>query len=154
MGKDGTIDKLFSRRDFLAATVVAPFVVSGAAGEGTVSLASHNGQIRFQLHDGLELTYRVSFKNNAVIENSRLGMVIDGVNLGKDAATTGVEKYRTNNEYAWRGVHAKAVDRSNGAKIRISHTSTKIDYTLDERVFDDGVAFRSLITDVHRKRIP
>ena len=159
MGSDKTKDGSFSRRDFLAAAVMAPLVVGGvpvirATARREITLSSPNGLIRFQFHDGVEMSYQISLKNKPVIDRSRIGMIIDGVDLGKETAVTNIEKYRTNNEYAWRGVHSKAVDRSNGAKIRLRHDPTKSEYTLEVRVFDDGVAFRYLLPDAKKTRVP
>jgi alpha-glucosidase len=159
MGKDETKEDLFSRRDFLAAAVTAPLVLTSVslvrtAAKGAINLTSPNGRIRFQLQDGSNLTYQVSFKNKPVIESSRLGLIIDEVDLGSETIVGSIGKYRTNNEYVWRGVHAKAVDHSNGARIKLRHAPTGSDFMLEVRVFDDGVAFRYLVSDIGKTRVP
>src|SRR6185369_5894712 len=108
-------------------------------------LASPNGRIRFGLQGGPQLTYQVLFRNKPAIDASRIGMIIDGADLGSEAVVVSIQRYKTNNEYAWRGVHAKGIDRSNGARITIQHTPTKSEYFVEVRVFDDGVAFRYLV---------
>ena len=158
MGKDETTEKSFSRRDFLAVAAAAPVIASGsiirAVVKREVSIESPNGHVRFQLQDGAELNYQVSLRNRPVIESSAIGMIIDEVNLGRGTAIGKIEKYRTNDEYAWRGVHSRAVDRLNGAKIKIRHEPTKSEYMLEVRVFDDGVAFRYLVSDADKTRVP
>lgn len=159
MGKEETREGLFSRRGFLAIAAAAPMIattasVMRATVKGDVSIESPNGRVRFQLQDGAELNYQISLRNRPVIESSGIGMIIDDVNLARDAAIGKIEKYRTNDEYAWRGVHSKAIDRSNGARIKVRHGPSRTEYTLEVRVFDEGVAFRYLVPDTDKTRVP
>src|SRR4029079_5315641 len=101
-----------------------------------------------------DLRYSVSLRNRPVIENAKLGIVIDGVDICRDATVGKVTTYRTNDQYEWRGVHAKAIDRCNGAKIAVRHPETKTDHTIEIRVFDDGIAFRYLLPDIGKTRVP
>ena len=146
----------YTRRDFLTATAIAPFVVTGISFarslKAPVNIASPNGRVRFSIQP--DLHYSVSLKNKPVIANAKLGIVIDGVDLGQNAAVGKVTTYRTNEQDASRGVHEKAINRCNGAKIAVRHSQTKTDYTIEIRVFDDGVAFRYLLPDVGRSRVP
>jgi len=159
VGKDETKKEVCSRRDFLSVAVSVPIVVSGMSVVRTVEkrntdLASPNGRIRFGLQGGPQLTYQVLFRNKPVIDASRIGMIIDGADLGSEAVVVSIQRYKTNNEYAWRGVHAKGIDRSNGARITIQHTPTKSEYFVEVRLFDDGVAFRYLVPSAGKTRVP
>lgn len=143
----------YTRRDFLAAAGVTPFVITSVAfAKAPVSIISPNRRVRFSVLT--DLHYSVSLKSKPVIENAKLGIVIDGVDIGRNAAVGKVTTYRTNDQYEWRGVHAQAINRCNGAKIVARHTQTKTDYTIEIRVFDDGIAFRYLLPDVGRTRVP
>ena len=143
----------YTRRDFLAAAGVAPFVITSVTFAGApINITSPNRAMRFSIQP--DLHYSVSLRNKLVIENAKLGIVIDGVDIGRNATVGNVTKYRTNDQYEWRGVHAKAVNRCNGAKVAIRHPQTKTDYTIEIRVFDDGVAFRYLLPDVGKRAFP
>src|SRR5512140_2101608 len=106
------------------ATILALFsaaVLAPAA--DTLTLASPNGQIRFHLVvAGGDLEYSVTLKSKPVIDRSSLGIAVDGVNLAAGVRLGKAARYRTDETYAWYGVHSTAVDRSNGVKIPVTHT--------------------------------
>jgi len=111
------------------------------------TITSPDRRIKFELdqqpHD--RLAYRVTMKGRAVIERSRLGIVVDGVNLADDAAIGTIERTHQDQRYPTRGVHAIATNRYNGASVGVTHEHSGSRYTIDVRVFDDGVAFRYVV---------
>src|SRR5262245_29179885 len=127
-----------SRRRFLSTALAAPILateLSAPFQSNDIIVASPDGKIRFELlpRKQARLTYRVTFRNRAVIEASPLGIVIDGVDLGRGVEVGKVERYRLNERYAWRGVHSKAVNRCDGAKLSIKHAESGAGFTLDVR---------------------
>ena len=146
-----------SRRAFLSAALAAPVAPALAAdvwnawrtgnSDDTPVISSPNGAIEFTLsHDvGPRLSCQVTFRNGPVIEPSLLSLVVDGVDLAQGATVSKVDSYKENESYAWRGVHARAVNRFKGARITLRHTASGTDYTLDVRVFDDGIGFRWIV---------
>lgn len=114
------------------------------AAEG-VSVDSPNKKVRIELLDeGGVLRYRVSLENRPVLEASALGLVVDGVNLGAGGARLQKpERYATNETYAWRGVHAQAVDRSKGVRVAVARGDAT--FRLELRAFDDAAAFRFVV---------
>ena len=140
----------YSRREFLATAVAAPAIVAflppiaTAAGETTV--ASPDGKIRFHLlHDQTELHYRISFERHETIEQSRLGIVIDSVDFGRNVTIGKIDRYSINDKYPTRGEHSEAFNRCQGAQISLSHVPSKTNYTLDVRTYNDGIAFRYIV---------
>jgi len=117
-----------------------------------IKLASPNGHIRFQLNSSNRLKYRISFRNKPVIESAPLGIVIDGVDLGQNAEIVGLENYRLKEKYATRGVHSEAVNQCRGAKIFVKNKAAN--FTVEVRVFNDGVAFRYAVADAGKERVP
>lgn len=88
------------------------------------------------------LTYRVMRDGVVVLDWSRAGIVVDGVELAAGAAigTTGTVT-TTNRDYPVRGVHATAHERSTNAFYGgVSRTGTRFSFTV--RIFNDGVGFR------------
>jgi alpha-glucosidase len=84
-------------------------------------------------------------KGHPVIETSRAGILVDGVNLGDGVVVNGVERSRQDERFKTRGVHSTAVNRYNGATMALTHASSGTRYSFDVRVFDDGVAFRYVV---------
>lgn len=139
-----------SRRAFLSAALAAPVIVAGLPATfraNDVKVSSPNGNVQFQLvaRDPKQLSYRVTFKNKPVLDLSELGISIDDVDLGKNAEVGKVETYRTDEIYQSRGVHSRALNRCNGAKIGIKHSGSATNYTVEVRAFNDGIGFRHIV---------
>ena len=125
--------------------LVASFVASlgGSVFQPTVAVESPNRKVSLTVAaDGSgQVTWKIMRDGAAVIEPSPVGIRIDGVDLGKGATIGRAETYRVDEKYPWRGVKSEAVNRANGARIPVRHSGGQ-SYTLDVRVFDDGVAYR------------
>jgi alpha-glucosidase len=146
----------YSRRDFLAAiplVLVSKVALAAEFTKGEIKVASPNGQIQFQLTTAARLNYQISFRKKPVIETAPLGIIIDGVDLGQGAKIERIENYRRDEKYIWRGVHSEAVNRCRGAKLFVKHRTSKIDYTIEVRAFNDGIAFRFIVPDTGKERV-
>jgi alpha-glucosidase len=112
-----------------------------------LTIASPDTRIKFDLslRSANRLAYRVTTKGRPVVDTSRLGIVVDGVNLGDGATVIGIERARQDERYRTRGVHSTATNRYNAATIALTHEPTGIRYSIEVRVFDDGVAFRYVV---------
>jgi len=128
-------------RTALVVSLVA--ALGGSAFQTAVVVDSPNRKVSLTVTvDGSgQVTWKVIRDGATVIEPSPVGIRIDGVDLGKGATLGKAETYRVDEKYAWRGVKSEAVNRANGARIPVRHSGGQ-SYTLDVRVFDDGVAFR------------
>ena len=148
--KNETEDIKFSRRDFLstAASVVliSQIPLPTIDEERPIKISSPDRNVTFELlGDSKQLNYRVSLKQRLVLANSRLGISVDGVELTRDVRIKQVETYRVREKYPMLGLHSEAVNHANGARISATHLASKTDFTVDIRVFDDGVAFRIIV---------
>jgi alpha-glucosidase len=148
-----------SRRAFLASALAAPMLATEDPARlqtSGVSVASPDGKARFQILPPQQAQpgYRVTFKNQPVIQTMALGIVIDGVDLAQGAKVERVERYRLNERYAWRGVHSEAVNRCNGAKLSLKHAQSGVGFTLEARAFNDGIAFRFIVPGDGKPRVP
>jgi alpha-glucosidase len=118
----------------------------GRRSSGPVLLSSPRKQIAISISAiGGRLTWSVTLAGQAVIEPSSLGIVVDGQDLGDGAAIARTENYRVDETYPWRGVHAVAVNRANGTRLRVRHANSKIDFTVDVRASDDSAAIRFIV---------
>jgi len=67
----------------------------------------------------------------------------------------GVVRDALKEEYPWSGVRSTAVSASNLARLSLTNDLTSIDYTMEIRAFDDGVAYRHIIPgDPAASRVP
>ncbi|RPI17267.1 MAG: glycoside hydrolase, partial [Acidobacteriales bacterium] len=53
--------------------------------------------------------------------------------------------FQINETYPWHGVKSTAVNQCNGVRIPLEHDLSSTSYTLEVRVFNDGVAYRHVI---------
>ena len=132
----------------IAAGALLIWCAAGAAAQRSpaVTIASPNGKVtlRIELSSGGQLTWSAAMERAPVIEPSPLGIVIDGMDLGPSAVMTRRDEYRIDEEYSWRGVHSKAVNRARGSRITF-RSKTGQPFTLDARAADDAVAFRFIV---------
>jgi len=119
----------------------------GATGCSQLTVTSPGGHLVAAISvDGSgQLTYSVQHGRVPVLEDSPLGITVDGVKLG-EGVTLGAAKTTTVNEtYASRGVHAAAVNHYRGAAIPVTHQASGLTYTLEVRAYDDGLAYRYVV---------
>jgi alpha-glucosidase len=123
-----------------------------------LTITSPDAHITFELslRSQARLAYRVVMKQRSAIETSPAGIRLDGVNLGDGVVASGISRVRQDERYRTRGVHATAVNRYNGATIALTHEPTGTRYSMEVRVFDDGVAFRYVVPqgDTPAARVP
>jgi alpha-glucosidase len=149
----------YSRRTFLSAALAAPILArefSPADQLDDISIFSPDGKVQFRIlvRGQTRLGWQVAFKNQPLIEASALGIIVDGVDLCSGIEAGRLERYRLNERYAWRGAHSEAINRCNGAKLSLKHAQSKAGYTLEVRVFNDGIAFRFIIPGDDKPRVP
>jgi alpha-glucosidase len=137
--------------------VLLIFTLAAARGAAApVVVASPNQQVEFRLSsdraDGLR--YTVLFQGRPAIEDSPIGITVDGVNLADGAQVGKVEPYQVNEKYPWYGVHVTAVDNCRGVRIAMTHRPSGTAYTLEIRAYDDGIAFRHRVSSAGKARVP
>lgn len=147
-----------SRRDFIAAAVAAPALMATlrtttAAADG-FTIVSPNRRIEFHLSpDPTRLRYSATLNHRKAVDWSILAISLDGTDISNLISFGKVERYRINESYATRGVHSTAVNNCNGARISLQHLKSGIAYVLEIRAYNDGVAFRFVITG-EGQRVP
>jgi alpha-glucosidase len=99
------------------------------------------------------LRWNASLRGRPVIEDSPLGIVVDGVDLGEGAVLGRTNRYRAAERFPWRGVHSEAFDPSRGARVAVRHAKTGLTYFVQLRAFDDAVAFQLIVPGTGR-RVP
>jgi alpha-glucosidase len=111
-----------------------------------VQVTSPNGRVKLTiLPDAGQLTFKVTLDDTTVIEPSPIVMDLDGYDLSSGVVFSNQYKYAVSQTYPWYGAHSTATNRCNGVRILLQHDLSTIEYTLDVRAFDDGVAFRHII---------
>ena len=90
-----------------------------------------------------------------MIEPSPIVLTLDGYDLSSGVVLNGVVRDEVHERYPWSGVRSTATSRFNRARLSLTNDLTSIAYTLEVRVFDDGVAYRHVIPgDAAASRVP
>jgi alpha-glucosidase len=111
-----------------------------------VQVVSPDGKVTFTLLPNAErLTFTVSLGDTKVIEPSPIVMKVDDYDLSSGVVLRKLERYDVNETYPWYGAHSTAINHCNGVLISLQHDLSFIDYVLEVRAFNDGIAFRHVI---------
>ena len=119
--------------------------VKGRLDDVTINSPRGSVQVKVMVNDAGRLCYsveRIKPKRTLILEESPLGITIDGTDLGMGVKIGEPERYSINEKYPWRGVHPVAVNHCTGTKIPVTYTDSNTPYTLNVRVFDDGMGYR------------
>lgn len=117
-------------------------------------LKSPDGKVALSVLPGERLQYAVTFHGRQVIEPSALGIVVDGQDLGQQAAFSGKPAtLEVNEHYPTRGVHSLAINHYRSAVLALSAGAAKTAWQLEVRVFNDGVAYRYRVPGSGQRRI-
>ena len=127
----------------IRALLCALFFAAKVFAADTTMVTSPDGETRFRLflHDH-KLYYAVTFRNIPVIEASPMILSVDNLLLTERVTVGAVKRYTVDERYPWYGVHAVATNNCKGATIALQASTG---YTLDVRVFNDGIAFRTVV---------
>jgi alpha-glucosidase len=87
------------------------------------------------------LTYHLSVVGRPVLSASSAGIVIDGVDVGLDAVLGQVERSRCESGSSSERPRA-STPPCRVARLHLAHGRPSIDYVMEVRVFDAGMAFR------------
>ncbi|HXF10105.1 MAG TPA: glycoside hydrolase family 97 N-terminal domain-containing protein [Desulfuromonadaceae bacterium] len=129
---------------FLLALLFAGFFAYRHFAPARAIITSPNRSVRLALSvEQGQLSYTVTFSNQPVIELSPMNLIVDGSNLCQNVRLGRRESYQHQERYPTRGLHASAIDDCNGATITVKQGS--IQYTLEARAFNDGIAFRMIV---------
>ncbi|MBF6608253.1 MAG: glycoside hydrolase family 97 protein, partial [Flavobacterium sp.] len=119
------------------------FSLTDAFGQ-TLESPNKNLQLKFSVNTAGEPTYELIYKNNVVVGQSKLGLLLkDHPGLKDNFVITSVEPSSVNSQ--WEpvlGEQSIITDRHNQLKINLRQNGTGNILDLVFRIFDDGLAFR------------
>ncbi|WP_158860213.1 glycoside hydrolase family 97 N-terminal domain-containing protein [Lunatibacter salilacus] len=111
--------------------------------ENTYTVESPSGNLNLNLmviQETLQLEVRLG--ETVDLKPSPLIMKIDGSVINNDVSLGDIERFTLNAIFISRGIQSTGTNQYNGALIEIKSINKSYSYTLEARVFDDGIAFR------------
>jgi len=135
-------------------------VSSGLATRNTstaeeLSLSSPNQQLSVTLSpnpDG-RLHYSIQRADQIVLDPSTIGINVDGTDLGSSVTLAQPETRTIRETFPWLGAKNTATNHCQAYLVPVTHQPTGIPWTLEVRVFDDGVAYRYLVPGTGTRRV-
>jgi alpha-glucosidase len=150
-----------SSADELRATWERIFCQTEGAAEnadGELAVASPNGLVRCVVStDNGQLKLAIQRDGTPALESSPIRVSVDGRSLTDACRIAASPRFEIDETYLWRGVHATAVNRCNGATVSVESSEGAAELALEVRAFDDGVAYRYVIPDseaANVRRVP
>lgn len=115
---------------------------AGAAFAVTVSSPDGNVVISVDAPAG-SLTYAITYRGVTVVENSALGLVANGTNVGAGVTISAGETYAANETFPSRhAVKAIATNHYQARWVIVSHAASGLNYRVNVRAFNGGAALR------------
>jgi alpha-glucosidase len=135
--------------------LLAALASEDVATQAPVALTSPDGTIALSIDTGGDghLRWRATLAGKPVIEPSSLGIVVNGIDLGRRVEILKTERYRVDERYPWYGGHSEVSNRANGARVTVRSVPDATTYVVEARAADDAVAFR-LIVEGTGRRVP
>jgi len=111
-----------------------------------VRVASPDGKLALTFAANAErLNFAVTLESTPVLDASSIAMMLDGYDLSTGVVLTNVEARSGEETFPWLGARSTASNRYNAATLSITNDLTSTPYTIEVRVFDDGVAYRHVV---------
>lgn len=116
---------------------------------------SPDGKVQADLYtnDAGRLCLRLVRGSTPILDESPLGVTVNGTDFGNGVQITSIEHETIQETYPWRGTHAVAVNQCNSAVASVSHTASKLQYTVELRVFNDGIGYRYVIPGTEERTV-
>lgn len=92
-----------------------------------------------------ELAFSVKYNNTVVCDKSSMGLQIDKNELYNEISLKCVSEKEVNEPYPTRGAHAMAKNHYREYCWEVLHRPTNYKYTLEMRLFDDGMGYRFIM---------
>ncbi len=130
-------------------------IAAGSVAAAEFQLASPDGAVQFRLAtsaDG-DLSYSVTSDGQPRLAAARVGIVVEGRDLGAGVEVGRPVTRRVAETFAWRGNKTLATNRCAASAFPVRLKSGTAEWTLEVRVFDDGAAFRYRVPGTGTRRI-
>ncbi len=134
---------------FVSAFISAPIVKA----ESAVRVASPLGISASVWAENGSLMYKIERSGSVILENSALGVVVDGIDLGKGVRLGEPVAGGIDETFPVRGVHATGRHVCGAAKIPVTHLASNTSFSVEIRACDDGVGYRYRVPGAGRRTV-
>lgn len=135
--------------------IIGAALVAASPAHADVRLESPDGRVcaEFSLTGSGNLEYTVAIDGHPVVEPSRIGILVDGVDLGTGVDLGGAVYGEIDETYPRRGVKSRAINHARTLRLDISHASSRKKLQLEARAYNDGIAWRLIVPGDGARRV-
>jgi alpha-glucosidase len=120
-------------------------VITVSAGQKH-EISSPDGHLKcILLNEDNQLSVSISLDGTPVLEKSALYMSLNGIGITGTVKEGTVNNFTVDETFPWNGLHSVAVNKCNGMTIGLKSSKPKVEYTIEIKVFNDAVAYRTII---------
>lgn len=118
-----------------------------AKGENSFVEKSPDGNLGVSLFvdEDSVLRYNIRFQDTPVLDDSRMGIVVDGNDLGRNVEMGQITRSNIHEIYPWYGKKSEIQNRYRALKISMSQTGSGEKWVLEARIYNDGFAYRYVV---------
>lgn len=126
-----------------------------ALSQDAVQVTSPDGETRasITINDAGRPVLSASLSDQTVLEPGKLGITVDGMDLGEGVTLLDTSTYTVDQRYQWRGDTDRAHNHASGRKITFRHNSSGQNWILDVRAYDTGVGWRYVVPGDGTRRV-
>ncbi|MFK7694441.1 glycoside hydrolase family 97 catalytic domain-containing protein [Paenibacillus sp. HJGM_3] len=121
----------------------------------SIAMASPDGYIKCEIYVSVSgsLRYTVMANEVVIVEESDMGITVDGIRLGENVRFESYQFRTIREEYPTRGHHPAGVNHCCELEAEIRHVPSGTLWMLYARCYDDGFAFRYEIPGEGERRV-
>jgi hypothetical protein len=131
----------------IIAVTAAALICPAARAEVILKSPSGNLTAKVSTDSTARLIYALEKSGDEIILNSPLGITIDGNDMGLGVEIGKPERGSANVSYEYGPGRMKAVDRHNSMKLPVRNKKSGAKFTLEMRMYDDGLAYRYAVDE-------
>jgi hypothetical protein len=105
------------------------------------------------INDNGDLNYKIVLSGEKIIEYSKLGITIDGVDLGSGVRLNEPKKEKSNESFPVMGVHSKGRHNCSIVKIPVTHIKSRTSYSVEFQACEEGVAYRYIVPENGKRTV-
>ncbi len=119
------------------------------------SFTSPDGMLmpKVYVNDSGELSYRVDKGNSPLVLPSKLGIKVDGIELGKGVDISVVSTEKVTGEFDWLGTSSTVPNNYVARSYNVKHRDSGKVWQLDTRIYNTGFAFRYVVKSLGRQTV-
>ena len=138
----------------LLLTLLLPHLCAVCSGSKLILTSPNNAiSVTLALNSEDHLYYSVARGNQGILEPSTLGINLDANDLGSSVTLGQPRTHIIHETYPWLGAKSTATNHCQVYLVPVTHQPSGTPWTLEVRVFDDGVAYRYLVPGSGARRV-